>query len=74
MLSEVSDETLISEIQDIFQNSNISHIGGDLSTSNYVWDTNINAYFEPFGKNTQSSYYKRNNYSFNFMFYHICAR
>ena len=48
MLSEVSDENLVSETQDIFHNTSISHIGGDFNTTSHVWDTNINTCFEPF--------------------------
>ena len=54
MLSEASDETLVSETKDIFQNTSVSYIGGDFNTISYVWDTNINACFEPFRSNTQS--------------------
>ena len=57
------------ETQDISQNSSSARNGGDLSTTNYVWDTNnMNVSFQWFGNTTQSSYYKWNNFCFNIMF------
>ena len=70
----VSDQTLIWETQGICQSSSSARNSGDLSTISYVWDTSdINLCFQSFGNTTQSFYYKRNNFIFNFMFCPNCA-
>ena len=54
------NDYLILGIQDISQTqtSSSARNGGDLSTTNYVWDTNnMNICFQLFGNATQSSCY-----------------
>ena len=63
-----SDQTLILESQYICQNYGSVRNGKDLSTTDHVWDTNnINVCFQLFPNTNQNSYYKRNNFCFNFI-------
>ena len=64
-----SDQTLILEAQYISQNYGSVRNAKDLSTTDHVWDTNnINVCFQLFENTTQNSYYKRNNFFFDFIF------